>query len=239
MSNELPIHSLIPQLKQQLLHHHEAILEAAPGAGKTTVVPLALMNEAWLKGRKIIMLEPRRLAAKTAAKRLADSLQEALGQRIGYRIRHEGKESPLTQVLVVTEGVLTRMLHDDPSLDDIALVIFDEFHERNLHSDLAFALCLQARELYRDQDPLKLLVMSATLDTDALETRLGCPTLTSQGRSFPITTHYGNKSFKTFQVTTKSCALLAKLFMKKPAAFWSFYQVKKKSDTLPANCNNV
>lgn len=128
MSNELPIYHLIPQLKHQLEYHHEAILEAAPGAGKTTVVPLALMNEAWLKGRKIIMLEPRRLAAKTAAKRLADSLQEALGQRIGYRIRHEGKESPLTQVLVVTEGVLTRMLHDDPSLDDIALVIFDEFH---------------------------------------------------------------------------------------------------------------
>ncbi|WP_417537769.1 ATP-dependent helicase HrpB [Marinomonas sp.] len=212
MSSELPIHSLIPQLKNQLLHHHEAILEAAPGAGKTTVVPLALMEEAWLKGRKIIMLEPRRLAAKAAAKRLADGLQEPLGKRVGYRIRHEGKESSQTQVLVVTEGVLTRMLHDDPSLDDIALVIFDEFHERNLHSDLAFALCLQARELYRDEDPLKLLVMSATLDTEALETRLGCPTLTSQGRSFPITTHYSNKALKTFQVTDEVVRLTCQAF---------------------------
>ncbi|WP_409418790.1 ATP-dependent helicase HrpB [Marinomonas sp. RS-M-Aa-14] len=228
MSNELPIYHLIPQLKHQLEYHHEAILEAAPGAGKTTVVPLALMNEAWLKGRKIIMLEPRRLAAKTAAKRLADSLQEALGQRIGYRIRHEGKESPLTQVLVVTEGVLTRMLHDDPSLDDIALVIFDEFHERNLHSDLAFALCLQARELYRDQDPLKLLVMSATLDTDALETRLGCPTLTSQGRSFPITTHYGNKSLKTFQVTDEVVRLTCQAFYEETGSILVFLPGQKE-----------
>ena len=200
MSPSLPIYDLIPALKAQLNDAHEAILEAAPGAGKTTVVPLELMNEAWRQGRKILMLEPRRLAAKTAAKRLADSLQEPLGKRIGYRIRHEGKESNETQVLVVTEGVLTRMLQDDPSLDNIALVIFDEFHERNLHSDLAFALCLQARELYRDEDPLKLLVMSATLDTALLESRLGCPTLTSHGRGFPIETHYANKSLKTAEV---------------------------------------
>lgn len=127
-SATLPIYDLIPALKQQLQTAHEAILEAAPGAGKTTVVPLELMNEAWLEGRQIIMLEPRRLAAKTAAKRLADSLNEPLGKRIGYRIRHEGKESKETQVLVVTEGVLTRMLQDDPSLESVALVIFDEFH---------------------------------------------------------------------------------------------------------------
>ncbi|REG79344.1 ATP-dependent helicase HrpB [Marinomonas pollencensis] len=200
MSSSLPIYDLIPTLKAQLNQSHEAILEAAPGAGKTTVVPLELMNEAWRQGRQILMLEPRRLAAKTAAKRLADSLQEPLGKRVGYRIRHEGKESNDTQLLVVTEGVLTRMLQDDPSLDNIALVIFDEFHERNLHSDLAFALCLQARELYRDDDPLKLLVMSATLDTALLESRLGCPTLTSHGRGFPIETHYANKSLKTTEV---------------------------------------
>ena len=228
MSNELPIYQLIPQLKNQLLHHHEAILEAAPGAGKTTVVPLALMNETWLKGRKIIMLEPRRLAAKAAAKRLADSLHEPLGQRVGYRIRHEGKESAQTQVLVVTEGVLTRMLHDDPSLDDIALVIFDEFHERNLHSDLAFALCLQARELYRDEDPLKLLVMSATLDTEALETRLGCPTLTSQGRSFPITTRYSNKTLKTFQVTDEVVRLTCQAFNEESGSLLVFLPGQKE-----------
>lgn len=200
MSPFLPIYDLIPALKAQLNQANEAILEAAPGAGKTTVVPLELMDEPWRKNRKIIMLEPRRLAAKTAAKRLADSLNEPLGKRIGYRIRHEGKESSETQILVVTEGVLTRMLQDDPSLDTIALVIFDEFHERNLHSDLAFALCLQAREFYRDDDPLKLLVMSATLDTSLLESRLGCPTLTSQGRGFPIEVHYSNKSLKTVHI---------------------------------------
>ncbi|NLQ17984.1 ATP-dependent helicase HrpB [Marinomonas sp. M1K-6] len=228
MSSELPIHALIPQLKHQLEHHHEAILEAAPGAGKTTVVPLALMAEAWLKGRKIIMLEPRRLAAKAAAKRLADTLHEPLGQRIGYRIRHEGKESQQTQVLVVTEGVLTRMLHDDPSLDDIALVIFDEFHERNLHSDLAFALCLQARELYRDEDPLKLLVMSATLDTEALETRLNCPTLTSQGRSFPITTHYSNQSLKSVQVTDEVVRLTCQAFYEETGSVLVFLPGQKE-----------
>ena len=228
MSSELPIYQLIPQLKHQLLHHHEAILEAAPGAGKTTVVPIALMEEAWLKGRKIIMLEPKRLAAKAAAKRLADGLQEPLGKRVGYRIRHEGKESAQTQVLVVTEGVLTRMLHDDPSLDDVALVIFDEFHERNLHSDLAFALCLQARELYRDEDPLKLLVMSATLDTEALETRLGCPTLTSQGRSFPITTRYSNKALKTFQVTDEVVRLTCQAFNEEAGSLLVFLPGQKE-----------
>ncbi|WP_111640037.1 ATP-dependent helicase HrpB [Marinomonas shanghaiensis] len=228
MSSELPIYQLIPQLKHQLEYHHEAILEAAPGAGKTTVVPIALMDEAWLKGRKIIMLEPRRLAAKAAAKRLAGTLQEPLGQRIGYRIRHESKESTQTQVLVVTEGVLTRMLHDDPSLEDIALVIFDEFHERNLHSDLAFALCLQARELYRDEDPLKLLVMSATLDTETLEARLGCPTLTSQGRSFPITTHYSNKTLKSFQVTDEVVRLACQAFHEETGSLLVFLPGQKE-----------
>ncbi|MGO2235721.1 ATP-dependent helicase HrpB [Marinomonas sp. UCMA 3892] len=228
MSSELPIYQLIPQLTQQLEHHHEAILEAAPGAGKTTVVPIALIDQTWLKGRKIIMLEPRRLAAKAAAKRLADTLQEPLGKRIGYRIRHEGKESFQTQVLVVTEGVLTRMLHEDPSLENIALVIFDEFHERNLHSDLAFALCLQARELYRDEDPLKLLVMSATLDTETLEARLGCSTLTSQGRSFPITTHYSNKALKSFQVTDEVVRITCQAFNEESGSLLVFLPGQKE-----------
>ncbi|AEF56305.1 ATP-dependent helicase HrpB [Marinomonas posidonica] len=200
MTSSLPIHAILPDLLQTLLEQDQAILEAAPGAGKTSVVPLALMDQAWNQGRKIVMLEPRRLAAKAAAKRLADTLKEPVGKHIGYRIRHDTKESKETQVLVVTEGVLTRMLQDDPSLSDISLVIFDEFHERNLHSDLAFALCLQARELYRDEDPLKLLVMSATLDTTLLEQRLNCTSLTSTGRSFPVRAHYANKTLKTVEV---------------------------------------
>lgn len=222
MSSELPIYQLIPDLKRQLNQHHEAILEAAPGAGKTTVVPLALLEESWLKGRQIIMLEPRRLAAKAAAKRLADTLKEPLGERIGYRIRHENKESKRTQVLVVTEGVLTRMLQDDPSLDAVALVIFDEFHERNLHSDLAFALCLQARDLYRDEDPLKLLVMSATLDTDALQAQLSCSVLTSQGRSFPIETRYSNLSLKTDQVIDEVIRLTCQAFSEETGSLLVF-----------------
>lgn len=222
MSNELPIYQLIPNLQHQLNQHHEAILEAAPGAGKTTVVPLALMQESWLKGRQIIMLEPRRLAAKAAAKRLADTLNEPLGERIGYRIRHENKESKRTQVLVVTEGVLTRMLQDDPSLDSVALVIFDEFHERNLHSDLAFALCLQARDLYRDEDPLKLLVMSATLDTEALQARLGCSVLSSQGRSFPIETRYANLALKADQVVDEVIRLTCQAFSEESGSLLVF-----------------
>ncbi|BFM49452.1 ATP-dependent helicase HrpB [Marinomonas sp. THO17] len=208
----LPIHELIPALTQQLNEGHQAILEAAPGAGKTSVVPLVLMDQAWNHGRKIIMLEPRRLAAKAAAQRLAENLKEPLGQRIGYRIRHDTKESKDTQVLVVTEGVLTRMLQDDPCLSDISLVIFDEFHERNLHSDLAFALCLQARELYRDDDPLKLLVMSATLDTQLLEQRLACSTLTSAGRSFPVDVIYANKALKIAQVCEEVSRLTVQAF---------------------------
>ncbi len=196
MTLALPIYSILPALQSQLAQQHEAILEAAPGAGKTTAVPLAFLGAAWLGQRKIIMLEPRRLAAKSAAKRLADQLGEPLGQRIGYQIRQEGRQSHATQILVVTEGILTRMLQEDPSLDDVALIIFDEFHERNLHSDLAFALSLQARELFREEDPLKLLVMSATLDSERLTQLLHCDPLVCEGRQFPIEFRYNNLALK-------------------------------------------
>ncbi|WP_417553502.1 ATP-dependent helicase HrpB [Marinomonas fungiae] len=196
MTFALPIYSIIPALQSQLNQHHEAILEAAPGAGKTTVVPLAFLEASWLGKRKIIMLEPRRLAAKSAAKRLADQLGEPLGQRVGYQVRQEGQQSAHTQILVVTEGILTRMLQDDPSLEDVALIIFDEFHERNLHSDLAFALSLQARELFREDDPLKLLVMSATLDSERLTELLHCEPIVCEGRQFPIEMRYANLSLK-------------------------------------------
>ena len=201
MTTVLPIYSTIPALQSQLNQHHEAILEAAPGAGKTTAVPLAFLDANWLGQRKIVMLEPRRLAAKSAAKRLADQLGEPLGQRVGYQIRQEGKQSANTQILVVTEGILTRMLQDDPSLDDVALIIFDEFHERNLHSDLAFALSLQARELFREDDPLKLLVMSATLDSERLTELLHCEPIICEGRQFPITMRYANLALKQQDVS--------------------------------------
>ena len=189
----LPVEDILDSLKQQLSERHEVVLEAPPGAGKTTLVPLALMDEPWLKHRKILMLEPRRIATRSAAHRMASLLNESAGQTIGYRMRLESKVGKNTKVEVITEGILTRMLQQDPSLDDVGLVIFDEFHERNLDSDLALSLCLKGRDLFRDdQDPLKILVMSATLDSHATSELLGdAPVVKSEGRAYPIDIIYG------------------------------------------------
>jgi ATP-dependent helicase HrpB len=182
----LPVFDVIDDIRSALLNNNRLILQAPPGAGKTTAVPLALLNELWLNGKQIIMLEPRRIAARSAAMRMADLLGEKVGMRVGYQIRSEKKLSSDTKILVVTEGILTRMLQRDPSLENIALIIFDEFHERHLHSDVSLAFSLQSQECLRDD--LKILVMSATLDTDSLQTLLNYPPLiTSEGRSYPIT----------------------------------------------------
>ncbi|WP_308367186.1 MULTISPECIES: ATP-dependent helicase HrpB [unclassified Microbulbifer] len=187
--SELPIHAALPELLSALGRHNNVVLQAPPGAGKTTVVPLALLDCDWLEGRNIIMLEPRRLAARSAAARMAELLGEPVGQTVGYQIRAERKVSGRTRVLVVTEGILTRLLQSDPELAQTALVIFDEFHERNLQGDLSLALCLQSQEYLRED--LKLLVMSATLETEAVATLLGgAPVVSSEGRSFPIHVHY-------------------------------------------------
>src|SRR5215208_6029486 len=141
----LPIDSVIPALREALRAGTSAVLQAPPGAGKTTRVPLALLDEPWLAGQRIVMLEPRRLAARAAARYMAGSLGERVGERVGYRVRMDTRVGPATRIEVVTEGVLTRMLQDDPSLDGVGLVIFDEFHERNLQSDIGLALTLQTR----------------------------------------------------------------------------------------------
>lgn len=183
----LPIHSILPTLKQALKQQHEVILEAAPGAGKTTLVPLALLEESWLQGQKIIMLEPRRLAAKAAAERMSQLLGETTGTTVGYRIRQESRISQDTRIEVVTEGVFTRMLQTDPSLEGYGLVIFDEFHERSLDTDLGLTLTLEARSIFRQEQSLKLLPMSATLDGDRLAKLLnGAPVVRSEGRSYPV-----------------------------------------------------
>ena len=178
-----PIEEILPALRESLATHARLVLEAPPGAGKTTQVPLALINEPWCSGR-ILMLEPRRVAARAAAGFMAAQLNEPVGGTVGYRIRFERKVSVQTRVEIVTEGILTRLIQDDPLLDGVSAVLFDEFHERNLASDLGLALALDVQAGVRPD--LRLLVMSATLDGARLAQFLDAPRLTSAGRSFPV-----------------------------------------------------
>ncbi len=184
----LPIHDILPKLKTTLAAHQTVILQAPPGAGKTTQVPLALLDENWLQGQKILMLEPRRLAATNAARYMSKLYGESVGKTIGYTIRYQRQVSNQTQIEVVTEGILTRRLQSNPELEGIGLIIFDEFHERNLNSDLALALCHDAQQGLRED--LKILIMSATLDGAPLAKLLDAPLLTSAGRSYPVTIQY-------------------------------------------------
>ena len=184
----LPIHTVLPELKESIAIHRSVVLAAEPGSGKTTIVPLALVNEPWLEGKKIIILEPRRLAARMAAKRMSDLANDKLGGLVGYRIRFDRKISSRTHIEVVTEGVFTRMIQNDPDLSGVGLVVFDEYHTRSLNSDLALALCLDVLEL---RDDLKIIIMSATMDTARVSRLLGgAPIISGQGRCFPVTTNY-------------------------------------------------
>lgn len=186
---KLPIIEVLPELKEVLRSGVNAVLIAAPGAGKTTQVPLALLEEPWLKGRRILMLEPRRLAARSAASYMASQLGEQVGETIGYRVRLDTRVSANTRVEVITEGVLTRMLQADPGLEDVGAVIFDEFHERSLQADLGLAFCLQSQAVLRED--LRILVMSATLEAEPVAKLLkDAPLIISEGRSFPVNTHY-------------------------------------------------
>lgn len=188
MSTVLPIDAVLDDLRAALESHDNALLIAQPGAGKTTRVPLALLEEAWLAGQKILMLEPRRVAARNAATFMARQLNEPVGETVGYRMRLENRVSAQTRIEVVTEGILNRMLLDDPELGGVGLIIFDEFHERNLASDQGLALCLQAQQVFNPE--LKLLVMSATLDAPELSGLLDAPVIESEGRTFPVENHY-------------------------------------------------
>src|SRR5688572_11465726 len=173
----LPIVAVLPDLALALAERGCAVLQAPPGAGKTTRVPLSLLDAPWLGDRRIVMLEPRRLAARAAARYMARLRSENVGETIGYRVRLDSRVGPRTRIEVVTEGVLTRMLQDDPTLEGTGLVIFDEFHERSLQADLGLALALHSQQLVRPD--LHLLVMSATLDGAAVARLLGdAPTVT-------------------------------------------------------------
>ena len=190
----LPVTEILEELKSTLNRHHEVIVQAPPGAGKTSLVPLALVNAPWLGHKKILMLEPRRIATRAAAHRMADLLHESVGQTVGYRMRLDTRVSSCTKIEVITQGILTRMLQDDPSLVDVGLVIFDEFHERSLDADLALALCLKGRSLFREDDPLKVLIMSATLNSHKLEELTGAPVIRSEGKQYPVDIIYGESS---------------------------------------------
>ena len=187
--DSLPVDEALPRLKDALQIGNAAVLVAPPGAGKTTRVPLALLKEPWLGGRKIVMQEPRRLAARAAARRMAATLGEQVGETVGYRVRLDSKVGPRTRIEVVTDGLFLRRLQDDPSLDGVGCVIFDELHERGLETDLSFALVREAQTALRED--LRVIAMSATLDPGPVAERLGgAPLVESAGRMFAVDTRY-------------------------------------------------
>ena len=187
--SELPIQQVLPLMKETFREKNSAVLIAEPGAGKTTQTPLAFLTEPWLSGKKIIMLEPRRLAARSAASYMASMLGEPVGKTVGYRVRMDSRVSAETVIEVVTEGILTRMLQSDPELSGIAMIIFDEFHERSIHADTGLALALESQSVFRED--LKLLVMSATLDAEPVAALLGqASVIRCAGRSYPVETIY-------------------------------------------------
>ncbi|MGC1241854.1 MAG: ATP-dependent helicase HrpB [Chryseosolibacter sp.] len=183
-----PVLSVLEDVKEKLTGHRLLILEAPPGAGKSTILPLHLLDEPWLGRRKIIMLEPRRLAARSVAMRMAEIRGEEAGGTIGYRVRFENRVSKHTRVEVVTEGILTRIIQGDNALEDIGLIIFDEFHERSLQADLSLALSLQVQEVLRND--LRIMIMSATLDGQRLSELLNAPVVKSAGRQYPVNFQY-------------------------------------------------
>ena len=190
-SFDLPVSEIIPEVKKHLSSSNSLIIQAPPGAGKSTLLPLALLDEPWLAGKKIIMLEPRRLATKSIAQRMADMLGEDVGKTVGYRIRFESAISNQTRLEVITEGILTRMMHQDNALEEVGLVIFDEFHERNLFSEVALALAREVQQVLRPD--LRILLMSATIDAEQLSQLLGSKVIQSQGRQYPVEVNYLNE----------------------------------------------
>jgi ATP-dependent helicase HrpB len=189
MLQPLPIDEAIPALRHALTHARACVLEAPPGAGKTTRAPLALLGEAWMEGKKILMLEPRRVAARAAASRMSSEIGQPLGGTVGYRVRMDSMVGPSTRIEVLTEGLLTRRLQSDSGLSGVGLLIFDEFHERSLHADLGLALAREVQDVLNED--LRILVMSATLDGARVSALLGgAPVVRSEGRIFPVETIY-------------------------------------------------
>jgi ATP-dependent helicase HrpB len=185
----LPVNSVLTEIRGALWDSGAGVLCAPPGSGKTTAVPLSLLNESWLGGRSILLVEPRRLAVRLAAVYMAGRLGEEAGKTVGYQVRFDRRISGSTRLEVVTEGILIRRLQGDPELTGVGLVIFDEFHERGLDNDLALALCLEMRNALRED--LRLLVMSATMDPATVSGLMGgAPVITCRGRTYPVEVRY-------------------------------------------------
>lgn len=185
---DLPVVDIISEVQEQLSSNNSLVVNAPPGAGKSTLLPLALINEPWLEGKKILMLEPRRLAARTIAERMSYFLDEPVGQTVGFRIRFENRTSSATKIEVLTEGILTRMLQSDNALEHVGMVVFDEFHERSIHADVALALCREAQQVLRPD--LRIMIMSATLNMPQLTALLSAPAVVSKGRQYPVNVQY-------------------------------------------------
>ena len=205
---DLPIVSIISEINETLATQNTLLVSAPPGAGKSTVLPLTALNEEWIGNQKIIMLEPRRLAARTIAERMASLLGEEVGETVGYRIRFENRISSKTRIEVVTEGILTRMLHSDNALDGVGLVYFDEFHERSIYADVALALCREAQQVLRPD--LRIVVMSATLNLPELSELLNAPIISCSGRQYPVKINYsGGSDMRLLPELTAHTVLMA------------------------------
>lgn len=202
----LPVAEIFPTLCHQLQQHKTVLLSAPPGAGKSTYLPLQLLQHSDFLEKKIVMLEPRRLAVKMIATYIASQLGESVGKRVGYKIRHDSKSSSDTRLLIVTEGILTGMLQQDPTLENIDLIIFDEFHERSLHADLGLAFCLEVQQL---RPELKLLLMSATIDLTKLSEKLSAVVVQSAGRSYPIDIRYVAPNNRPIAIQAAAIAVTA------------------------------
>ena len=222
----LAIDAALPALRAAVVAHANVVLQAPPGAGKSTGVPLALLTEQSLRPGKIVMLEPRRLAARAVATRMSQMLGEAVGQTVGFRTRLESRTSKNTRIEVVTEGILTRWLQRDATLEGVAMVIFDEFHERSLNADVGLALCLEAQAEVRDD--LRILVMSATLDTSAVAQLLGdAPIVSTEGKAFEVETRWAtagaaNRGQREVDIATRTARTILQALEQEPGDILAF-----------------